>query len=332
MTAGLWKMSIIRDGGIAMAVLGLACGMPEQAPLPPHSFAFGVFGDGPYRAWEMGRFRRVIEDANRADLQWFLHVGDILWYPCSNDAYMSRLAGMNAIRHPVIYTPGDNEWADCHEDIAGGYRPLDRLRQLRATFFANPGMSLGGRTMSLATQSQDSAFTEFVENVRWRFGGCVFAALHMVGSGNASRPFEGRTSADDDEVVARTSAVLAWMEETFRIAQSEGLKGVVLALHGDPGLEDYADQVYAPYRGFVQRLEDLVKGFAGQVLLIHGDSHELLVDHPLRDRTTGQPLSNFTRLETYGAPDIGWVRVVVDSVAGRIVEFEPRLVSRWLLW
>jgi len=306
--------------------------MPATAPLPPGSFAFGVFGDGPYRAWEMGRFQRVIEDANQADLQWFLHVGDILWYPCSNEVFGDRFYRLNQLRHPVIYTPGDNEWADCHEAIAGRYQPLDRLQHLRARFFPNPGTSFGGRAMVVTTQGQDSAFSAFVENVRWQFGGFLFATMHMVGSGNASRPFEGRTEADDAEVAARTKAAIAWMEQTFRIAQSEGLKGVVLAIHGDPGLEDYPAEVYASYSTLVQRLEELVKGFEGQVLLIHGDSHELLTDHPLRDRVTGQPLSNFTRLETYGSPDIGWVRVVVDSVAGRFAAFEPRLVSRWVLW
>jgi hypothetical protein len=232
----------------------------------------------------------------------------------------------------VIYTPGDNEWADCHEAIAGRYQPLDRLQHLRARFFPNPGTSFGGRAMVVTTQGHDSAFSAFVENVRWQFGGFLFATMHMVGSGNASRPFEGRTAADDAEVAARTQAAMAWMEQTFRIAQSEGLKGVVLAIHGDPGLEDYPAEVYASYSTLVQRLEELVKGFEGQVLLIHGDSHELLTDHPLRDRLTGQPLSNFTRLETYGSPDIGWVRVVVDSLIGRFVSFEPRLVSRWVLW
>jgi hypothetical protein len=280
----------------------------------------------------MGRFQRVLEDANQADLQWFLHVGDILWYPCSNEVFGDRFYRLNQLRHPVIYTPGDNEWADCHEAIAGRYQPLDRLQHLRARFFPNPGTSFGGRAMVVTTQGQDSAFSAFVENVRWQFGGFLFATMHMVGSGNASRPFEGRTEADDAEVAARTKAAIAWMEQTFRIAQSEGLKGVVLAIHGDPGLEDYPAEVYASYSTLVQRLEELVKGFEGQVLLIHGDSHELLTDHPLRDRVTGQPLSNFTRLETYGSPDIGWVRVVVDSVAGRFAAFEPRLVSRWVLW
>lgn len=302
--------------------------MPQQAPLPPGSFAFGVFGDGPYRAWEMGRFRRVIEDVNKADLQWLLHVGDILWFPCSNDEYRDRLAAINSIRHPVVYTPGDNEWADCHEQIAGAFQPLDRLRQIRITFFADPKRSLGGRGMPLTSQSGDPAFTDYVENTRWQRGSFVFATVHMVGSDNASEPFAGRSAADDEEVAARTRAALAWMEEAFRIAESQKMKGVVLALHGDPGLER-DPEVRNGYRDFVDRLEDLVNGSARPVLLIHGDSHEQRVDHPLRDRMTGQPLSNFTRLETYGSPDIGWVRVVVDSVAGRIVAYEPRLMRRW---
>ena len=38
-----------------------------------------------------------------------------------------------------------------------------------------------------------------------------------------------------------------------------------------------------------------------------------------------------TRLETFGSPDIGWVRVVVDSVSGEF-SFEPRIMRRWWLW
>jgi len=320
-----------RSTASLLAALGLSCGVPDPAPLPPGSFAFGVFGDGPYRAWEMARFRRVIEDVNRAELQWLLHVGDILWFPCSNEEYADRLLAINSIRHPVVYTPGDNEWADCHEAIAGRFQPLDRLRQIRTTFFAHPGTSLGGQAMPVTPQNQDSGFTDFVENARWQLGGFLFATIHMVGSGNGSEPFEGRTSADDQEVAARTKAALAWLDEAFRIARSDGLKGVVVAMHGDPGLERDRE-VERGYVALVDRLENLVKAFAGPVLLIHGDSHELIVDHPLLNRSTGEPLANFARLETYGSPDIGWVRVVVDSVVGQILAYEPRLMRRRLLW
>ncbi|MBI4538882.1 MAG: hypothetical protein HY704_05140 [Gemmatimonadetes bacterium] len=316
---------------MAIAVFGVSCSLPEPASLPPGHFAFGVFGDGPYRAWEIGRFRHVIEDASRADLQWFLHVGDILWYPCSNEAYADRLEAMNSLGHPVVYTPGDNEWADCHEDIAGAFQPLDRLQRIRTTFFANPRSSLGARVMRVESQSEDPDFTEFVENARWQRGGFLFATIHMVGSGNASAAFAGRTSADDREVARRTRAALAWLEGAFRMAGSDGVKGVVLALHGNPGLER-GPEARPGYGEFVDRLEQLAEEFAGPVLLIHGDSHTQRVDHPLVDRETGHPLPNFTRLETYGSPDIGWVRVVADSVAGRIVQYEPRLMPAWWLW
>lgn len=324
------RLHLIALVASAAAIL-LSCGAREPAPLPPDCFAFGVFGDGPYRAWETGRFHHVIEEVNRADLAWLLHVGDIFWYPCSDQHYMSELETMNTIRHPVVYTPGDNEWADCHGEITGSYQPLERLARLRSLFFAHPRRSLGAHPMALESQSENPAFAEFVENARWIRGGFVFATVHMVGSSNASEPFPGRTPADDAEVARRTEAALAWMDEAFALAKAQELSGVVLAMHGSP-TPDRIPHVRKGYGEFIDRLEDHVKAFSGEVLLIHGDSHQQRVDHPLRDRVTGETLDNFTRLETFGSPDIGWVRVVVDSAAGHIVSYEPRLMSKWRLW
>ena len=103
------------------------------------------------------------------------------------------------------------------------------------------------------------------------------------------------------------------------------MSGVVLTIHGDPGF-GWPAGVEAPYADFVDRLAELTASFDGPVLLIHGDSHEYLVDHPLPDPTSGAPLPNFTRLETFGSPDIGWVRVVVDTARARFVTFEPRVM------
>ncbi|MCI0434362.1 MAG: hypothetical protein L0271_12100 [Gemmatimonadetes bacterium] len=321
-----------RTAALALAlVAGCTLELPEPAPLPPGSFAFGVFGDGPYGRLEGPRFRRLLEDIDGSDSAWLLHVGDILWYPCSNEAYAARLASLNSIRQPVIYTPGDNEWSDCFEPIAGEYAPLDRLRQLRATFFAAPGNTFGGEPMPVETQSASPDFAEFVENVRWRRGGFLFITLHMVGGGNAMRSFAGRSAADDAEVERRTAAALAWMEEAFAIAGAEPLHGIVIALHGNPGLGPAAERSRS-YEAFHQSLTRNVLGFDGTVLLIHGDTHTMHVDQPLIDPATGLPIQNFTRLETFGSPDIGWVRVVVDTVAGRVVSYEPRLMPSWWLW
>jgi hypothetical protein len=304
----------------------------EPSPsLPAGTFAFAVFGDGPYRSWEVGRFRRLIKDVNQSDLAWLIHVGDIFWYPCSDENVQHSLAAMNSFQLPVVYTPGDNEWADCYEDIAGRYAPLERLRYLRRVFFADPEQSLGGHTMPVASQSSDSSFAEFVENQRWVRGGFVFATVHMVGSDNAGQAFVGRKHADDEATARRIAAALAWMDQAFAIANHDSLHGVVIAMHGSPGLQ-YHPKPRMGYEAFLDHLEAHVKQFGRPVLLIHGDGHTYRVDHPLRDRATYEPLPNFTRLETLGSPDIGWVRVVVDSVAGDFVAFEPRQMRRWWLW
>ena len=36
---------------------------------------------------------------------------------------------------PVLYTPGDNEWTDCHRRRAGGFDPRERLTRLRQMFY-----------------------------------------------------------------------------------------------------------------------------------------------------------------------------------------------------
>jgi hypothetical protein len=313
----------------AVAAIVVACSeppppLPPVGRLPPNSFAFGVFGDGPYERREVPRFKRVLDDVNRSDVEWLLHVGDILWYPCSDSAFADRLASMNAVNRAVVYTPGDNEWADCHTMKEGRYAPLDRLAALRRMFFSNPARSLGRRPLTLESQAQDPVFTEFPENARWTYGGFVFATIHLVGSSNAGGAFRGRTAANDAEVVRRTRAAISWLDAAFARARERSAKGVVLALHADMGLEGRSGPGRA-YAVFVDRLKRNVAGFSGPVVLIHGDSHIQRVDHPLTD-SAGRPYANFTRLETFGSPDIGWVRVVVDTVAGRITGYEPRLM------
>lgn len=309
----------------ALLISGCGSDPAEPAPLSPGQFAFAVFGDGPYRSWERGRYKRLIEDVNGADLSFFVHVGDILWYPCSDDEYRDRLDSMNRIRHPVVYTPGDNEWADCHESIPGGYVPRERLARIREMFFADPRRALGGETMTLVTQADDPEFGEFVENARWRYGGFVFVTVHVVGDENAYALFDGRAPADDAAAARLTDAAVAWLADGF--AEAESASGIVILSHASPNLErnpEYGEG--AP--DFVNALEDLTKAYAGTVLFVHGDWHEFTVDQPLRDRRTGETITNFTRLETFGSPDIGWVRVVLDSTAGEVVKYEPRMMSR----
>ncbi len=319
------RRNFIKLVAACSAAAGASCKIKPDYSIPEGGFAFGVFGDGPYYSDELERFERLIEDVNSSDIQWLMHVGDLLRYPCTDAMFRNRLDYINSIKHPVIYTPGDNEWADSHDSLAGGFQPLERLRVLRKMFYPDPYQCLGGKYLALDPQSQDAAFAEFVENARWEKEGFLFTTIHISGSSNATEPFETRGAANDAEVERRTEAGLEWLKSAFAMAKSKNLKGVFLTIHANPGLEREPEPIPA-YEEFVETLEQQVKNFNGPVWFIHGDTHYQRVDNPLVDRSTGKPYINFTRLETFGSPDIGWVRVIVDSVHGRVTQFEPRLI------
>lgn len=325
MTPRTHFVSFGRAARAAIPLLFLAgCDLPPPEPVPPNSISFGVFGDGPYYPGERARYARMLADVDAADIAWLLHVGDILQSPCSDAEFTGIRDGLNALTHPVIYTPGDNEWTDCHEKRAGEYDPLERLTSLRRIFFATPGRSLGASPIELETQGSDSSFAEFVENTRWTRGRVVFAAVHMVGSENALEAFRGRTAAHDSASALRTRAGLAWLDATFDRATADSARLVVLAMHANIGL-DATDKLRRGYESFVRRLSERVAGFPGAVVLIHGDSHTQRFDQPLRD-SAGRVQANLARLETFGSPDIGWLHVVVDTVAGQVLRVVPRLM------
>ena len=315
---------------LALAAASLAwtasCTPAPAEPPPPGSFAFGVYGDGPYHFWENARHRRLLADAEAAGLDWIIHVGDLLWGTCSDEALRDRRARFDELALPLVYTPGDNEWTDCHQARSGGHDPLERLDAIRRILFDDPGTSLGGRPMTVASQAATPGFAEFPENVLWTRGGFVFVTLHVVGSHNGTGRFDGRSNAHDEEVRRRTEAAIRWLEDAFARAHADEATGVVLIAHGNVRLENGGGG--GPYGPLVVALERQVSGFPGPVLFIHGDTHEQRVDQPLRD-AAGTVHENFTRLETFGSPDIGWVRVVVDTVGGRFAEFEPRRMRGW---
>ncbi len=323
-----WPLIVVA----AYAALALgASGPPAPTQNPPGTFAFGALGDAPYYPWEAWRYPLVLRDMDGNDLAFSIHVGDIFWYPCSDDRYERSLRWFNGLKHPLIYTPGDNEWADCWMDEEGGFNPRDRLALLRRTMYPRPAVSLGRQTVALETQSAEPAFAEFVEHARWSQGGLVFATIHVVGSGNATDPFPARTDADDQEVRRRLEAAPAWVHETFARAKALSATGVVVAFQANPGF-DWTPAGQAPFRPLLDAFEDESVAFGKPVLLIHGDSHTFTTDHPLKARATKQTIGNVTRLEVPGSPRVGWVRVVVTPGATPTFTFEQRLVPGWKYW
>jgi hypothetical protein len=328
----------MRRYGLIGVVLALGAAAYVSAGPPPPSRAvagtivFAVLGDSPYQGWEDLKYRIVLQDLRAHDLQFVLHIGDMLWRPCSDTRYRSSLDGFNSLPHPVVYTPGDNEWADCWEAGAGRFAPLERLARLREMFFASPE-SLGGRRIPLTAQGRREPFREFVENVRWTHQGLTFATVHLVGSGNATDAFPGRGPDDDAEVVRRTAAAAAWLRETFADARATGASAVVIGFHANPGLESGPSPRYRNlFEPFLTVLEEEVEAFGNPVLITQGDNHVYTVDQPIVRRTTGRRLENLTRLQVPGSPAVGWVRVTVTPGPTPAFAFERRVVPRWKFW
>jgi hypothetical protein len=326
----LWLAAAIL---IVLVVVFLITRGPEApTPNPPGTFSFAVLGDAPYYEWEDLQYRLVLQALDANDLSFVLDVGDIFWHPCTDDLYRSTLDRFNRLRHPVIYTPGDNEWTDCWERDSGGFAPQERLERIRQIFFENPTRSLGGSTLPLISQAGRDPFPEFVENARWAREGIVFATVNIVGSRNAMRAFPARTVADDTASKRRTEAAAAWVRETFADARSINATAVVLGFHANAGLEEPDDPDREAFEPFIATLEEEVERFARPVLLAHGDGHIYTVDHPLVRRTTGRRLDNLTRLQVPGSPEVGWVRVVVSPGAENPFAFDEHVVPRWKYW
>jgi len=73
-------------------------------------------------------------------------------------------AGFSTLPIPVVYTPGENEWTDCHRANNGAYDPLERLSALRQVFFPVAGLALGGGMKQVYSQSSVAGLEKFVEN------------------------------------------------------------------------------------------------------------------------------------------------------------------------
>jgi hypothetical protein len=289
------------------------------APAAPGAFSFAVLGDAPYFPWEEAKYRRLLRDIDVHDLAFVLHVGDILWKPCAETKYTETRQDFERLRHPVIYTPGDNEWTDCWEQDAGGFDPLERLQRVREIFFRDPEHSSGGRRLPLISQRSRAGFADFVENARWTYDRLLFATVHIVGSGNGTQPHRG--AAERDAAQQRIEAAAAWVRETFAEAIATDAPAVVIALHANPFFEQRRS-ARRPYEPFLTAMAEEAARFARPVLITHGDHHVYIVDRPLA-QSNDEPLTDVTRLQVPGSPLVGWVRVTAAPTGTPRFTFQP---------
>ena len=328
-------LSLIGRSALSIGLVGLFCVGPLPAQNQSQSFTFGLFGDLGYVPSEEPWLANVLSDLNRDPaLSFTVHVGDLSSprYGCTDELQARRLAQFNELSHPLIYTPGDNEWTDCHEEQnVKGFDPLQRLAKLRTVFFQGE-QSLGKRTMPLLRQSQDPDFRKYRENVRWDLGGVSFATLHAPGSNNGL----GRTPEGDAEFAERNKANMAWLRQSFAHAKTSNSRAIMILQQANmfPEMPPFPGKPGSP-SGFTELrtlLEQEATAFQKPVVLVNGDSHYFRIDNPFRKEPAGgqraaPSLENFLRVETFGSPNHHWLHVTVDPNDPNVFTFRPRIVA-----
>jgi hypothetical protein len=285
-------------------------------------FDFGLFGDMPYDEAGYTKVPNLVANMNDQNLAFVIHDGDIKSGSvlCDDETFQWNLELFGSSGHPLIYTPGDNEWTDCHRENNGAYEPLERLAKLRSMFFVSPN-SHGQRQIALERQSSTAGYERFVENSRWTHGEVTFATLHIIGSNNNL----GRTAEHDDEYRERNAANLAWLAESFAAARTRGSRGILLTMQAN--MWDGPAEQRTGFSEFLQALESEVVVFGKPVVLVHGDSHYFRIDKPMKSCHTGRLIENFTRVETFGEFDVHWVRGRVDHRDPNLFSFSQVLVT-----
>lgn len=319
-----------------------------------------VFGDWPYSASLLNNAPLLINSVNNdPDVRLVIHVGDIHSgsMPCTgaglNPIPATAVPGWNQgvfnifqqFKDPLIYTPGDNEWTDCHKTKQGASgAPLNELAAVRNLFFPIPGATLGGgdkevESQALEFEEEFPTDAKFVENVMWTQSKIVFVTLNMPGSNNDGLPWSGGTgspylneAARQQEVTERNAANLRWLDRAFKKAKKAS--AVVIALQADmwdPAAVATGGDGLSGYTSFVQALASHALAFGRPVLLLNGDTHLYFSDRPLADASsaTGRihqtpAVPNLTRITVQGSTNSPseWLKLTIDPNSAQVFTWQ----------
>lgn len=311
----------ILGGGAMMSALALSDGVTRASKARP--FSFCVLGDTCYDiARDYPAYMALIDAINAAAPDFTIHVGDTKGAGSCGEAFQRRVyQDFQRFQHPLIYTPGDNEWVDWFLDVNGNGPPLEALALIREIFFSQP-RSLGQPPMSVVRQADVSQHRQMVENLLWTHQGVTFGTVHIPGTNNGYS-IDGRTPSAEFPV--RNAANLDWVDAVFDAANSIQSIAVVLAFHAD-WFRPIDDEPNA----FVEidaKISDRALTFGKPVLLLHGDLHIFVIDRPYHRKAGGAWGTgyNVLRLQPHGAPELKAVNVTIDPDA--VDPFSFRTIS-----
>ncbi len=317
---------------------------------PNGPFTYAVIGDTPYGPVKRAEFPAFVDMIN-ADpaVERVLHAGDIKSgssSPCTDAYFQDIRSQFDRFQDPLVYTPGDNEWTDCHVALKnnGLFLPTERLEKIRSIFFPVAGLTLGVHADHVLSQAQvEPPNAAYVENVMWERSKVVFASINVTGSNDDTAPWASDPAVQSPpelpgpvstwaaqlaqqplEIAARKRANFAWLDRLFADAHTDSRAVVILmqADMWDGTLANRATTISA-YDDMVVKIGTLAAEYGKPVLLIEGDSHVFRVDVPF---TASSPLfglhpntpvaPNVTRMVMNGSSSrTEYVRLTIDPKA-----------------
>jgi hypothetical protein len=334
---------------IAVPVVGADPGSSHDS----HSGAatYAIFGDTPYGTPQVENFPSDVAEINTdPQVQLVMHLGDIKngSSQCTTAYFEQIRADFDGFADPLVYTPGDNEWTDCHRANNGAFWPAGsvlngdtrpaRLDEIHRIFFDRPGWTLGQHARRVATQGG-----QYAENVMWRQVQVEFGDLDVPGSNNDWKPWfeQPQTSSQIAEVNGRTHADLVWLDRIFDRAREDHAKAVVIGIQADMWDPAFAGNPaeFDHFQPIVQELAGQALRFHGLVLLLNGDSHEFADDHPLADPSRpqnksmygiAQDVPNLRRITVNGSttPCHEWLKLTIDPHTNGVFSYQRLRFSK----
>jgi hypothetical protein len=332
----------------ATGTVQVRCSLPGAGG-PATATTLAAYGDAPYGTMPTDTSETLATPAFIAsvnadpDVALVLHLGDIhSGKQFCTQAYDQTVFDLwTAYVHPLIYTPGDNEWTDCHKAAEGGgtYNattmtidyvrdamgnavdyangdPIANLALVRSIFYPTAGQSLGTNKQSVFSQAQlvDAAHpadASYVENVMWEQSNVLFVAINLPGGSNNDQDVwygaPTATPAQTQESADRTAADLRWLDLAFAQADADRIAAVVIVAQADMWDPEKGAAHQAGYEPFVLNVATHTMAFGKPVLMFNGDSHVYQTGNPLDPAGPnyamhpGYNVPNFHRIVVHGS-------------------------------
>ncbi|MFS8973898.1 hypothetical protein PO002_05190 [Cupriavidus necator] len=300
----------------------------KAAPPKPQVTRIALIADLPQWPAAEANAAALLDNFAERKLDLVIHAGGIKGdtESCSDAVLTSRQQLISQSPLPLIYVPGETDWAECKQPVNGGFDAVERLNRLRELFFPEDA-TLGRNPRPVLRQSDQALFRSFRENMRISVGDILIVGLNVPGDNNHYRNEGGRNSEFED----RREANRQWLARAFSVARQRDMDGIVVVAHGDPQFANGWEKKGRPslldgfmrhrtrdgYLEYKRQLRELTARFRGQVLLVHaGESGSggFGTDKPLRD-SAGKILQNFTRVSLPTDTVAQWVELVITPKA-----------------